>query len=228
LKTLLSMVAMRGGETGGRMIVRVNSRDAATLDLPAGQTVVAPIEADITPFVKAGENRVELEASSDGMMTVQFVGESYVPWKKPDAEIARLAASDASSTLKLAVTYSATQAAAGETVECHVRTERLGYRGYGMLLGEIGLPPGADVDRESLEHAVNADSSVDRYDVLPDRIIVYLWPRAGGSEFSFRFRPRFAMKAETAPSVLYDYYNPDALVNVQPVRFDVTPAGEKP
>jgi len=90
-----------------------------------------------------------------------------------------------------------------------------------MLLGEIGLPPGSDVDRESLEGAVKNDYSIDHYDVLPDRVIVYLWPRAGGSEFSFRFRPRFAMKAETAPSLLYDYYNPEARSMVTPVKFRV-------
>ena len=63
------------------------------------------------------------------------------------------------------------------------------------------------------------------YDVLPDRVIFYLWPSAGGSDFTFQFRPRFAMRAETAPSLLYDYYNPDAAVTVQPTRFDVTTAG---
>ena len=29
------------------------------------------------------------------------------------------------------------------------------------------------------------------------------------------------MQAETAPSRLYDYYNPDSAIIVKPVRFDV-------
>jgi hypothetical protein len=53
------------------------------------------------------------------------------------------------------------------------------------------------------------------------RVVIYLWPMAGGSEFTFQFRPRFAMSAETAPSLLYDYYNPEASVMIQPVRFEV-------
>jgi hypothetical protein len=36
-----------------------------------------------------------------------------------------------------------------------VHAERIGFRGCGMLLGEIGLPPGALVDRSSLEKAMN-------------------------------------------------------------------------
>jgi hypothetical protein len=56
---------------------------------------------------------------------------------------------------------------------------------------------------------------------LPDRILLYLWPRAGGVKLDFQFRPRFGMAAKTAPSVLYDYYNPEARVVVQPVKFRV-------
>jgi len=34
----------------------------------------------------------------------------------------------------------------GEEITCRVKAERVGFRGDGMLLAEIGLPPGADVD----------------------------------------------------------------------------------
>jgi hypothetical protein len=40
--------------------------------------------------------------------------------------------------------------------------------------------------------------------------------------FSFRFRPRMAMRARTAPSLLYDYYNPAARTEVAPVEFRVS------
>jgi hypothetical protein len=57
--------------------------------------------------------------------------------------------------------------------------------------------------------------------VEPDRVIVYLWPRAGGTSFSFSFTTRFGFDAETAPSILYDYYNPDARAVVAPTRITV-------
>jgi A-macroglobulin receptor binding domain len=107
-----------------------------------------------------------------------------------------------------------------DVITCHVKAERIGFRGYGMLLAEIGLPPGADVDRASLETAMNrSDWSIDQYDVLPDRVVVYLWPRAGGTEFEFKFRPRMAMTAKSSPSSIYDYYNPDAKAVVGPGTF---------
>lgn len=91
-----------------------------------------------------------------------------------------------------------------------------------MMLAEIGLPPGADVDRASLDAAMKgSDWSISQYDVLPDRVIVYLWPRAGGTKFDFTFRPRFGLRAKTAASLVYDYYNPEARASVAPINFVV-------
>jgi len=91
-----------------------------------------------------------------------------------------------------------------------------------MMLGEIGLPPGADVDRASLESAMkNSGWAFSQYDVLPDRVVVYLWAQAGGIDFDFKFRPRFALTAKAAPSVVYDYYNPEARAVVLPATFVV-------
>ena len=91
-----------------------------------------------------------------------------------------------------------------------------------MMLAEIGLPPGADVDRSSLETAMTGSGwSLTQYDVLPDRVVVYLWPRAGGVKFDFKFRPRFGLQAKSAASVIYDYYNPDSRTVVQPSTFKI-------
>ena len=218
LKTLLAMVS--SGETGGRLSIRVNGKESALLDLPPTQTVAAPMEVDISALMAAGENRVELDSTTRGTMSVQLVADSYVPWERNIALTSKPDAS-ATSALRFSVEYSNTKLKTGENVECRVRAERLGYRGYGMILGEVGLPPGADVDRESLEHALQGNYSVYRYDVEPDRVILYMWPEAGGAAFSFRFRPRFGMSAETAPSVLYDYYNPESSVTLKPSHFDV-------
>jgi hypothetical protein len=51
--------------------------------------------------------------------------------------------------------------------------------------------------------------------------VFYLWPSAGGIKFQFSFRPRFDMNAMSAPSMLYDYYNPEANAVVLPVGFAV-------
>jgi len=103
-----------------------------------------------------------------------------------------------------------------------VHAERVGFRGYGMMLAEVGLPPGADVDRPSLDSAVSASGwDLQSYEVQPDRVVFYLWPRAGGTTFSFTFKPRFGITVQSSESVLYDYYNPEARASVPPARFKV-------
>jgi len=89
------------------------------------------------------------------------------------------------------------EASAGDLIRCSVKAERVGFRGYGMMLAEVGLPPGAEVDRSSLELLLNDPSlGVNRYYVLPDRVILYLWPTAGGASFEFSFRARMAHGGE--------------------------------
>ena len=91
-----------------------------------------------------------------------------------------------------------------------------------MLLAEVGLPPGADVDRSSLAQLLDT-WTVSRYELQPDRIVFYLWsPQAAGSHFTFRFTPRYSIRAKAAPAKLVDYYNPDLRVVLAPQVFSVT------
>jgi hypothetical protein len=108
-----------------------------------------------------------------------------------------------------------------QEIACSVSTERVGFRGYGMLLAEIGTPPGADVSRESLAAAMENDWSISKYEVLPDRIRIYMWAKAGGTKINFKVRPRYGINAQTPASVVYDYYNPEAQAVNAPIRFVV-------
>lgn len=173
-----------------------------------------PVMVDISQFLKVGKNRVEIERP-DGLplASVQAVANYYVPWRdsKPDSK----------SDLSLQVKFDKTEAKINDEITCRVEAARVGYRSYGMMIAEIGIPPGAEVDRSSLQAAVK-DWTITQYDVLPDRVVVYVWPKAGGSaSFNFKFRPRFGLKAKTAPSTLYDYYNSEATVVVRPSVFTV-------
>ena len=89
-----------------------------------------------------------------------------------------------------------------------------------MILAEIGLPPGADVDRAGLEKA-QAENRFSSYDVLPDKILIYAWAQSFPMNFSFKFKPRYGIKAQTAPSVIYDYYNEEARAVIAPTGFIV-------
>ncbi len=199
----------------------VNDKRVASVEMPPAHKLSNPITMDLSPFLSIGSNRIQIRrAAGSAQATAQVVATHYEPW--PAVTAPTNAGQASAGALRLRVSFDKTEAKIGDEIKCAVEAERVGFRGYGMMLAEIGLPPGADVDRASLERAVKeSDWGVDQYDVLPDRLIVYLWPQAGGTRFQFEFRPRFGVAAQTAPSVVYDYYNPEARAVVAPTRFIV-------
>jgi hypothetical protein len=223
LDAMLSLVPMRKAQSVGTpsITVLVNGKTAGELSLPTNSRMVAPLTVDVSSFVKNGNNQVEFRRNGDGPpVSLQVVNTYYVPWNN-DADTGRVRSGNAES-LKLETRFDKLEAKVTGEITCHVKAERIGYRGYGMLLAEIGLPPGAEVDRASLENAKTGSNwAINQYDVLPDRVVVYLWPQAGGSEFTFKFRPRLAMTAKSASSTVYDYYNPEAKAVVAPSTFVV-------
>jgi hypothetical protein len=248
---LASFVAAGGAQGGGAAEIFVNGRRAGALDMPPATQLTGPLLFDLSPFVTPGANRVEVRRASPAPLAqAQAVTTFYVPWtrqptgandgttsrgvetskngetwKNPEASAKggeTLSKSSDASSLRLSVSYDRPSAAINQEVTCSVEAERVGHKGYGMMLAEVGLPPGADVDRESLERTMKESGwSINSYDILPDRLVLYLWPAGGGAKFSFKFRPRYGLDALTAPSTLYDYYNPEAHAVVPPTRFVV-------
>ncbi len=215
--TLLSMRALVDasaalgnlGGNGGRMDVRINGRSIQTVTLPNNAKTTDPILLDVSKYLAAGDNKIELVPSNGSKSAlVRFSSTHWVPW--PEAK------PRSSQELRFTVQFDRLEANAGDLVRCLVKAERVGFRGYGMMIAEVGLPPGAEVERSSL-----AVLAVDHYEIQPDRVIFYLWPKAGGVDFQFDLRMRMPMTAKNTTSILYDYYNPEALTEVVPVLWNM-------
>jgi hypothetical protein len=219
LVTVLEKREPPGASEGSTAEVFLNENRIASVAMPEPHKLTNPITIDLSPFLSIGANRIQVRRPAGlPQASAQVVATRYEPW--PEASEMNKRGSGSAGALRLRVNFDKTNAKIGEEITCTVNAERVGFRGYGMMLGEIGLPPGADVDRASLERAMKeADWGIDQYDVLPDRLVVYLWPRAGGTRFQFKFRSRFGIAAQTAPSMVCDYYNPEAKAVVAPTRF---------
>ncbi|HEX8891553.1 MAG TPA: alpha-2-macroglobulin family protein, partial [Pyrinomonadaceae bacterium] len=226
LDALVALLSKNGSiDAGGQAQVFVNGKFATNVEMPPGDALTSPLVVDLSQFISTGSNRIEIRRASPSAAraSVQVVETYYVPWQTVvTRDAAHSSVEDSTRDLRLNVGYDKSTARVGEEVTCKVEAERVGFKGYGMLLAEIGLPPGADVDRATLEDAMKSSGwSLSQYDVLPDRVVVYLWPQAGGTKFEFKFRPRFGLAAESAPSLLYDYYNPEARTTIAPTKFSI-------
>ncbi|HEX9961106.1 MAG TPA: alpha-2-macroglobulin family protein, partial [Pyrinomonadaceae bacterium] len=192
--------------------IYINGRKIQDFDIDLN-ALSYPLLIDVSPYLNEASNRIEIKNGANAaFIQAQIVAAHYIPWK--DAVPKTLQYFD------LKVDFDKTEAKIGEQISCAVSVKRKDNR-YGMILAEIGIPPGADVDRGSLENAKKSDENISRYDVLPDKIIVYFWADAQPANFNFKFKPRYGINAQTAPSLVYDYYNEEAKAMLAPARFVV-------
>jgi len=197
----------------------VNGHSVSTLRLRDASAIIGPANLELAQYLHPGHNLVQVvRGANSSAMNALVITSHFVAWKDSNSTAGENFTAGDTRALRLKVEYDHTDPTPDETVRCHVETQRIGFRGYGMMLAEIGLPPGSEVERESLETAKET-GSIQGYEVRPDRVVFYVWPEAAGSNFEFQFRLRYRMDAMTAPSVLYDYYNPEANATVVPVRF---------
>jgi uncharacterized protein YfaS (alpha-2-macroglobulin family) len=196
-----------------------NAADALRID---SRLIDAPRSIDLSSMLHPGTNTVEFSCGSDATVAnAQMTAWIYVPWTKEAVGKTETTVPGKDFGLDFGYACDAADARAGQAINCTVSARRFGSQSYGMLLAEVGLPPGADVDRASLAKLLD-NWTISRYELEPDRIVFYLWSgTAAGEKFSFRFTPRFAIRAKAAPAKLFDYYNPDLNAVLAPQTFSV-------
>jgi uncharacterized protein YfaS (alpha-2-macroglobulin family) len=202
----------------------LSAKQAAAMEAD-NQLLDAPRTIDLTAMIHAGTNTLEFASAGDAALAnAQMTAWFYVPWTQ--AAMGRTKTTVPGKDFGLDFGYECDAAAAkvGQPISCTVSTRRFGSEGYGMMLAEVGLPPGADVDRASLGKLLD-NWTISRYELQPDRIVFYLWSSAAeGEKFNFRFTPRYAIRAKAAPAQLTDYYNPDLSAVLAPQSFAVSAA----
>ncbi len=188
----------------GPLTVRVDGQTISTTALPPANKDAGPLFISLGPALSPGAHKVTLDLPAGApAATAQIVANLYRPWP----HTASTAATTNNEQLRLTTSFDNTSAAPGTAIHATAHVERLGFRGYGMLIAEIGLPPGADVDRATLETAV-ADSGGDlnHYEILPDKLLIYLWASlsrcATSSTHSQRHRSFTTTTTPTHASIL--------------------------
>ncbi len=173
----------------GILKLRVNGKPTQDVLIKGNSQSTDPILIDISRFLIAGQNRLEIVSTTPmGMLLAEVASNHWVPWES--AQIQK------SNELKLSVEYDTVETDIGKPIRYTVKAERVGFRGSGMMLAEIGIPPGADIDRPSLESLLdNGLLGIYQYEIQPDRVFFYLWPKAGGSVVQLYNSPTYGYES---------------------------------
>ncbi|NSW57183.1 MAG: hypothetical protein HPY44_14310 [Armatimonadetes bacterium] len=201
-------------DTNAEITITVNGERAAAFAItPEDADVMRAI--DCRQFVKPGANKVRIDFAGQGSSLYQVVGRYYMPWKaaeKPKTE-----------ALSIDVQYDKTRLAKDDTVTAKVTVSNNTPAKLGMVVVDLGIPPGFTVDAGDFAELVGS-KKIDRFNLTGRQVIVYLETVEGRQklDFSYTLQARYPLKAQAPKSTVYEYYNPENRSDAKPVGIEVT------
>jgi uncharacterized protein YfaS (alpha-2-macroglobulin family) len=218
LKTLL-LATQATGTTNEPATVRVSLNKEQTQEItidPSNADVVHVVTFD-QGFSPTGANRVQLKVEGGSNLMYQVATSYYLPWDQV------LLPLQTEGLIDIDLAYDRTDLTVNDTVTVDVGV-KLNQEGVvKMALIDLGVPPGFTVLTEDLSRLVE-QGVIARYELTGRQIIIYLEDFASGQplRFNYRLRARFPMRAQTPPSIAYDYYNPTQQTTQAPLEMVVT------
>jgi uncharacterized protein YfaS (alpha-2-macroglobulin family) len=121
------------------------------------------------------------------------------------------------------VQYDKTRLAKDDTVTATVTVTNNTPAKLGMVVVDLGIPPGFTVDAGDFAELVGS-KKIDRFNLTGRQAIIYLETVGGRQklEFSYTLRARYPLKAQAPKSTVYEYYNPENRSDAKPVGIEVT------
>ena len=94
-----------------------------------------------------------------------------------------------------------------------------------MLIVDLPIPPGFEPEVDDFA-ALAASGAIDKYQMTPRSVIVYLreLPPAKALSIAYRLRATMPARVRVAPAVVYEYYTPEKTVASAPVQLNVVDA----
>ena len=212
LKVMIMSAEKSVRNVHGELSVTVNGRNAGGVSVtPENADVLKLIDA--TTLLRKGQNRVALSFGGEGQVMYQIVGRYFLPWKapKPIAE-----------PISIDVKYDKTSLRADDTVTCAVAVASHRPGDFGMVVVDLGVPPGFEVMAGDLAELVG-NKTMAKFELTGRQVIVYL-DRVDESKpvtFAYRLRAKYPVRAATPASRVYEYYNPQVQSIAAPVQIVV-------
>ncbi|MCC6456494.1 MAG: hypothetical protein IT328_16175 [Caldilineaceae bacterium] len=218
LKALL-LAAQIGGE-GGSATVTISLEGARTRTLTVDESNADVVQQ--VSFDDIGSDPVELliEMEGDRAIHYQVSTDYYQPWPGPTSTPST---PQAPQGVRIDVAYDRTELAVNDIVEVTAEVEMLSEGVAGMVLVDLGVPPGFTPLTNDLDALVDR-GIIERYELTGRQIIFYLEDVPSGQmyELTYRLQARFPIRAQTPPSTVYDYYTPEQRATESPQRIVVT------
>ena len=216
--TVLSLRALFAGctsrpiEGSVTLPVRVNGEDRS-LTITADQADVTRT-VDLTPLLHPGKNTFSIGRIGRGDFSAQIVARHFAPWTPADAE--------PGAVFDVRLAYDDRTITSGQSFIARFEILYRGAEPTSSVVAEIGLPPGCDVARDTLDKLVQ-EGKIDRYEIGTRSVALYIpsMRRGDAVDGALAMRPSFPMKARTFRSEVFEYYAPENRTVIPPFRVRV-------
>jgi len=214
LKAFLMSIGSTTEEVDATVRILINGTEAEHLR-------ITPENSDVMRLVDLGQQTIEgintvgLKLEGEGSLMYQIVGKFYLPWEageKPSIE-----------PLSIDVVYDKRKLEKDDLVTCNVTVVNNKSATANMVLVDLGVPPGFEVQADDLAELVGS-GEIKKFSLTSRQIIIYfdkLIPKQP-VELKYRIRAKFPIKAKTRVSRVYEYYNPEVESFAEPVELVVT------
>ncbi len=189
------------GDGGGNVRVTVSPQQSAVV-----QTV------RLAGLDQAGTHKVRLQAVAAAGMAYQLVVSYHSLRENPDAR----------PGLAVSVKYDRTQLETGDSVKVHAVVTNNASTPARMLMVDVGTPPGFAVQAEDLDR-LKSRGAIERYTLTGRGVIIYLSNLQAGQGLSLDYHivARMPLRAVTAPTTVWAYYDPQVRSSAKPTTFVV-------
>lgn len=215
LKALIASLSAGSDVTDATVKVMLDGVEVGSRRFDANNADVL-WQLDLSDRVGPGEHAVSLVYEGQGNLMWQLGTTHYVPW----SEVAPVA----TGPLAIDVAYDKTTLASDDLINVKVTVSNSDPGQTGMMMAELGLPPGFDLDTTKLD-AVLGKGAVARYEKTALRLVVYLEPIKPSAPvvFEYALRAKEPLEATAPESEAYAYYNRAVRAETRPVRLIVRP-----
>jgi hypothetical protein len=162
-------------------------------------------QVELTKFLHAGDNRIELRQTPAGELPVQCTGAYWLP----NLASTDIVAARPSDLLQIDLRYDRTTLTVDDQLKCAVAVKNNTGQTISMAIVDLGIPPGFDVNTTCFE-AMRQAGQIAKFEVTGNQIILYLRELSNTTPFQFEYslRAKYPLRVQTPPSAVYEYYQP--------------------
>lgn len=159
-------------------------------------------QIDLTASMNGSSNRVEITLEGEGRLLYQIVGHYYLPWKnvKPASK----------DPFRIEVEYDRSELRRNDVVTCNITAHNLQPYRAEMIMIDVGIPPGFQIERPALDEYVET-GAIAKYSTTARQLLIYLEYLDGKQVLNLQvpMKATLPMVAKAPESTIYEYYNPE-------------------